>query len=574
MNLSNLSFSKGNRDRQYYFFLLIVFMVVCGLGMMNHEMWRDELQAWLVARDSNSILNLLYNLKHTGHPGLWYLCLYFLAKITSNPQSAQLLNFVIISSTVYLFLFYSPFNILQKTLFCFGYFTLYEYGIISRSYGLGMFLVFLFCAFYCRTKPSYIVLAIILAMLSHTSVYSLLIGMVLAAIVFVPALVERSQLKSLFQMQNIVNRLTASIAIYSAGLFGAMWQIIPPANVYKGRIDDVVKSNPAEIQIDTVIKPNSAVSYPAKELLDMIREAERVFTGILRSYAPIPDFAGDGVWGSNILTDGDLLPEIATSNLNLLISALLSVLLLIIFAAIFSNNYKALFIYAFGTIGISLFGIIFYLPSLRHNGHLFVLLIISFWIYLYQRRHDFKTFTQYWLLKKIRKYQHFILSLILCLQVYGGVSIYLLDLQKPFSRSYDVAQFIIDNQLENSIIVANRNAMVSPLSAWLNKELFYPEIDNFGTYTIWTAKTIAQRHERKKKYKNVATNNNPTISMVSPEDVIKQVELLSRDRSEDILLVLSRKLDVTSSVLDISLLASFENASKFSRENYYVYSVD
>lgn len=484
-NIFSLSSTKISiADNKYYSLVLIAFIIVCAIGMINHEMWRDELQAWLVARDSNSISELLENLEYTGHPSLWYLCLYVLAQITSKPYTVQLFNLVVISSAVYIFLYHSPFNKLQKTLFCFGYFTLYEYGIISRSYGLGMFLAFLFCAFYCRTKLSYIVLAIILAMLSYTSVYSLLIGMVLAAIVFVPALLERSQIKSIL--------LTTSIAIYLLSLFGAIWQIAPPANASKGRIDTAIKSSPAEIQIDTVIKSNSAeISYPAKELLDTIREGESAFTGIWRSYVPILNFESDRVWNSNILANGDLLPEIATYNSNLLISALLSLVLFIIFAAIFSNNYRALFVYVFGTIAIVLFGIIFYLPAIRHSGHLFILLIISFWIYLYQRRHDFNNLAEYWLLKRIRKCKHFILSLILCLQVYGGVSMYLLDLEKPFSESYNTAQYIIDNNLENSLIIGNKDGLVFPLSAWLNREIFYPDIDDFGTFTFWTAKRKA-----------------------------------------------------------------------------------
>jgi hypothetical protein len=31
------------------------FFVIALIGMLSHEMWRDEHQAWLVARDANSL---------------------------------------------------------------------------------------------------------------------------------------------------------------------------------------------------------------------------------------------------------------------------------------------------------------------------------------------------------------------------------------------------------------------------------------------------------------------------------------------------------------------------------------
>jgi hypothetical protein len=35
------------------------FFVIALLGMLSHEMWRDEHQAWLVARDANSLSSCL-----------------------------------------------------------------------------------------------------------------------------------------------------------------------------------------------------------------------------------------------------------------------------------------------------------------------------------------------------------------------------------------------------------------------------------------------------------------------------------------------------------------------------------
>ena len=47
--------------------------------MMQHAMWRYEMQAWLLARDSQTLGDLFFNLRYEGHPALWHLLLWPLA---------------------------------------------------------------------------------------------------------------------------------------------------------------------------------------------------------------------------------------------------------------------------------------------------------------------------------------------------------------------------------------------------------------------------------------------------------------------------------------------------------------
>ncbi|MEO0458839.1 MAG: hypothetical protein AAF152_19975, partial [Cyanobacteria bacterium P01_A01_bin.114] len=127
-----------------------IFAVIGLVGVLRHEMWRDELQAWLLARDSTSIIDLFQNTRTEAHPALWHLCLYGLAQISHNPLIMQLFHLTVATASVYLIARFSPFTQLQRTLLAFGYFSLYEYAVISRSYALGVFFVFLFCSLYGR----------------------------------------------------------------------------------------------------------------------------------------------------------------------------------------------------------------------------------------------------------------------------------------------------------------------------------------------------------------------------------------------------------------------------------------
>ena len=58
-------------------------------------MWRDEIQAWLLVRDSADIFSLSQNLKYEGHPGLWHYLLFPLTRIFNDPFYMQVLNLII-----------------------------------------------------------------------------------------------------------------------------------------------------------------------------------------------------------------------------------------------------------------------------------------------------------------------------------------------------------------------------------------------------------------------------------------------------------------------------------------------
>jgi hypothetical protein len=83
----------------------------------------------------------------------------------------QYLHWLIAVASVYVFVRCSPFTMLQKTLFCFGYYPLYEYCAIARNYSLGMLLLFLFCWLMQRQPRSYLGFAWVIGLMCCTHVY-------------------------------------------------------------------------------------------------------------------------------------------------------------------------------------------------------------------------------------------------------------------------------------------------------------------------------------------------------------------------------------------------------------------
>jgi len=139
-------------------------------------MWRDELQAWLLARDSGSILELLQNLKYEGHTPLWYLLLYPLTRTFASPVAMQVLHLFIAAGFVYLFGIFAPFSRLQKTLFVFGFYVGYQYTVVSRGYMLGFLFIELACIFYPTRVARPLRFLGVLFLASMTSVLAMILA--------------------------------------------------------------------------------------------------------------------------------------------------------------------------------------------------------------------------------------------------------------------------------------------------------------------------------------------------------------------------------------------------------------
>jgi len=127
--------------------------------IVGHSPWRDELQAYLLVRDSSGICGLFANLRYEGHPGLWYLVLGVFEAVIRSTAALKAAQVVVALSVTALVWLRAPFPPWLKLLILAGYFPLFEYGVIARSYGLGELLVI---AWLClrRTPWGWLVLAL------------------------------------------------------------------------------------------------------------------------------------------------------------------------------------------------------------------------------------------------------------------------------------------------------------------------------------------------------------------------------------------------------------------------------
>ena len=163
--------------------VFIVAAVGTALGLRGHAMWFDELQAWNIARSSHSLGELYASLRYEGHPIVWYLPLFVLTRFTGNPHAMQVLQWTIATTTFAFVLFRSPFSVPVRITIVAGYFFAFEYGVITRSYGVNALLVVLAAVLLARPRPAWWPAAAVLVLLAWTSLPGAVLAVAYAATV-------------------------------------------------------------------------------------------------------------------------------------------------------------------------------------------------------------------------------------------------------------------------------------------------------------------------------------------------------------------------------------------------------
>jgi hypothetical protein len=156
----------------------LLFVIASAYVTWHHEMWRDEIQDWLLARDSDSLWALFKNMRYEGHPPLWNMFLYFFAHAGLPIETKQVFSWSIGVGVASLLIFYSPFSRGERALLIFGYYFFYEYTVISRNYGISILLSFM--SVICIFRQRVFLAWVCLALLCLTNFFAIVIASVVA----------------------------------------------------------------------------------------------------------------------------------------------------------------------------------------------------------------------------------------------------------------------------------------------------------------------------------------------------------------------------------------------------------
>ena len=460
------------------------FLVVGAFVMAHHELWRDEVQAWLLARDSSSALNLLSRQRYEGHPALWQIILMPLTRAFGTPVAMQVLNLLVATATVYLFVRWSPFTRLQKVLFSFGYFPFFEYAIIARSYGLSLLLLTVFCCLYPRRHRHFVLIALTLFLLCHTHVLSVILVMVL----FASLCLERL-LTKVSPDEPHCDRLPfyAGCTVIALGIVTAVLQVMPPPD------GGTLRSWQFGFDYD-------ALSRTAKALIG--------------GYLPVPTI-GLHYWNNPLLLDDRLFP------INRFAS--LAVLGYVVFVlAGLRRHPTAMFVFGVGTAALLAFLYAKFSGFARHHGFLFLCLVVSTWMAQSNAPAALAAQAESAVRERWARALSASLTLLFGIHVAAAGIASIQEYRFPFSTAPAVAEYLHQHGHDESLLVGHADALASAiLGSSAQRQFYYPQAKRWGSYIIW---------DRRRRTK------------ITDQEIIDAARALSRPSGQQLVLVLSHRL--------------------------------
>ena len=448
----------------YAWALSLLFLGLAGIGILHHEMWRDEWQAWMLFAKCPSIGVLFERLRAESQLPLWPLCLFAVGRLIGQPLAMQGLHLLIATASVFLFARFAPFQRWQKTVFAFGYFPFFEYAIISRNYALGFCFALLFCVAFCRRRRLLAAFALLgLAASSHQG---------LLLVLPMQYLLVRDWLGRSAGRGGARRVALVSLGVVAL-LAACLWALFPVQRVLGTHLHTDVDS----------------------------ARAVRATATIWNVYVPLPPPATEQIWDTNLLGTYNAWENVSPhSGLTMadplekreLWAFLFSVALVVLGVRTLSRARALAAAFLACVILQFLFSYAVYFGSLRHHGHLLLALVMCVWMSRGSLPWSGASGPQdrlpgrFW-------------PALLLIQMAAGITFYVMDLARPFSPSAQVAQFTRDIQWGVRPIIGSPDYLVSPLAAILWRSFRSLDSGERVTAIDWSARrdldptTVARR---------------------------------------------------------------------------------
>lgn len=420
-------------------FAFCFFSILVIANISSHELWRDETDAWLVARDSRSFHELLLNVRYTGRPPLWYLILFGITHLSIDVTSLKLFTSLLAISTIALIIFPLNYQLKIKVLLLSGFYFLFGYTVLSRDYSLILiFLVLLFILYESAINPSTKnrLVLVICVILSSINVFSMLIS--------VAILIQFLIFSRNISLKTIRSYFLESLLV----AFNLLWLIymflltIPPRDHYF-----------------SLHPPYEIKDFSYNSLKILAWKSVGFFAQTLFPY-----------WGNYQVSHITVVPS------------LLGFVFIYVLVSNLKSRYKSFAIVVI--ILFYIFHVFGYSPYWWHRGSLTVILLLL-------------GLTLVPASGPIKRNKGFLVIIsILLIQTSGS----LFGLGKtfwgatPYSNSATTSKFLEDKCKNNFLIVAENDLLASSLSAFLPKYHFYfLNRQEFGTFTSWKAKDYGRK---------------------------------------------------------------------------------
>jgi hypothetical protein len=497
--------SGSRSERLFATWVTLAYVAVGLFAMGHHEMWRDELHCWLVARDSPTPWAVVHNRAYDGQPPLWYLLLWILEKTTHDPGSMQVVHVGIAAAAVWVFVRHAPFARPLRALFPFGYFVAYEYVALSRCYGLALLLALLLCVRHPLRLTRPIPTALLLMGLALTTTVGTMVAGGYAAALAV------EYVEGLWRGDPAMRRGWIPLCAAAMGGLAAGLCAWPPPDSTVTRV-----AWPHELPSDDAPTRLIVALFPV----------------------PRPDFY---FWNSNALLSYEPFRAVA-----LWVSMGLAAWILFLL----SSDRSATMLFAVGSaLLVALFAFV-YGGDVRHQGFLFVLLLMGAWI---AKRADGGTLPAGWRRFRDRALGG-TLAVVLVVHIAGAAVALYFDGRYIFSSGQRAARVLRANGLENALLVAEMDFPATAVIGWLgtNELAYTPRTGRQFSFVKWTA----DRH--------LDPTDGETVAFASA---------IASLRGRDAILLMNRPLlPELIDGINVSRIAELYD-SMIQEENFYIYRV-
>lgn len=406
--------------------LLAVFVTVSAAGLYYHELFLDEVQHFLIGRDSNSLSSMYWNMRYDGHPRLWNACLYFITHfISPHYAGMQILHLLLTGLAAYILLRYAPFSLLTKLLILSGYYFLFEYNVLSRNYGPGICLLFVALVLLERPDKNLLYLGGIMLLMCNMHLF--------------------------FTFASIGIYLSLLPDCYRRGSWRTGKFMLFSGMVLLGVVLAVVQfQTPAE---DNFFQFGPARWWHEQNFFFSLR-------GLVKGWLPVPETTGGHFWNSYWLNEGRVPSPVW---------GLLFMILLIFPGAVLRDSRKALIFYYSSLLPLLFFFMVTNFTASRYFGMVYVYFLAAAWM-------KGGIAAEPVLLRAI-------VYAILCLHTVIGVYALSEDMLHPFSESRDAAAYL--ERLGEQHLAIDGCIAGPMLCAYMEKKVYYLDIDQTGSYLTW-----------------------------------------------------------------------------------------
>lgn len=466
---------QPREERLFAFTVVFLFLIYAGVTIAHHEMWRDELQAWLLSRDSSTLLSVFHNIRYEGHPPLWYLLLWPLTHLTKDPSIIQWLNLIIAAGAVYIVAMFAPVPRWARAAAVFGYFPVYEYGSIARNYAIGLFAIVAFCALFQYRRRHPVALGIVLFLAANTSLHACILAIAALSLLVSDLTIHRPEPTR--RMSNL-----AGLGIAAGGIILAAFQMNPPPDTGFAAI--------------WYFTPDSSAFV-------------RVLQTVIKGYLPLP-WPGPGFWETNLL---DSIPGFAKFSW---ISALI---VLAVASLSLIRRPLALIYYLIGSFGLLTFFYVKHLGYVRHHGFLYICFCTAFWLAV--------SMTPVSLPKTLdvagrcaERVMHLLLPLLLAVHIVGAVIAVAREYRHVFSAAKSTAELIRKNGLDRYPLVTDDDYLALAVVGYLDAPRVYnPRGGRFGSYIIWDSQRSIRYNAWLESVKLAKQLNSPVVLVIDKESL-------------------------------------------------------